>query len=172
MQQIIGQYDKMIWSIVHKLLSKIGDNYYYNGLEDDLFQEGYIGLLSAEKKYDECKDIQFSTFAYKYIYGYCLNYLKKEIISLNNENIENSPILSENFYEIDDYFQIDLIQELNDRLKVVNKKVSKTEEKILKDRIYNEYSLQKCAELSNCSTKKVTNVINKYKCLIKDILDK
>ena len=72
-----GQYDNLIWSIVHKILTKINDRYYYIGLEDDLFQEGYMALIIALDKYDNNKNIQFSTFAYKYIYGYCLNYLKK-----------------------------------------------------------------------------------------------
>ena len=72
---------------------------------------------------------------------------------------------------MDEYFEFDLIQELNNRLKVVNKKIPVAEEKILKDRLYKEYSLRKCAELNNCSTKKISNVINKYKELIKDILN-
>ena len=86
MQQKTVQYDNLIWSIVHKLLAKTNDKYYYNGLEEDLFQEGYVGLLSALEKYDENLNIQFSTFAYKYIYGFCLNYLKKEFISLFNND--------------------------------------------------------------------------------------
>ena len=45
MQQKTVQYDNLIWSIVHKLLAKTNDKYYYNGLEEDLFQEGYVGLL-------------------------------------------------------------------------------------------------------------------------------
>ena len=53
----------------------------------------------------------------------------------------------------------------------MNKKIPMKEENILKDRLYKEYSLKKCAELNNCSTKKVSNVINKYKDLIKDILN-
>ena len=97
--------------------------------------------------------------------------MKKEFISLKNEDIDSSPILSDNSYEMDEYFQFDLIQELNNRLKVVNKKIPVAEEKILKDRLYKEYSLRKCAELNNCSTKKISNVINKYKELIKDILN-
>ncbi|MGN1326621.1 MAG: sigma-70 family RNA polymerase sigma factor [Clostridia bacterium] len=171
MQQESGQYDKLIWSIVHKLLAKTNDKYYYNGLEEDLFQEGYVGLLSALEKYDDNLNIQFSTFAYKYIYGFCLNYLKKEFNSLKNEDIDSSPILSDTSYELDEYFQLDLIQELNNRLKVVNKKIPMKEENILKDRLYKEYSLKKCAELNDCSTRKVSNVINKYKDLIKDILN-
>ncbi len=165
-----GQYDNLIWSIVHKILTKINDRYYYIGLEDDLFQEGYMALIIALDKYDNNKNIQFSTFAYKYIYGYCLNYLKKECKSLNNEDIDSSPILSNCFYELDSYFKIDLIDEINNRLKIIDKKVPQSEEKILKDRLYNGYSLQKCAELNDCSIKKISNVINKYKDLIKEII--
>lgn len=165
-----GQYDNLIWSIVRKILTKINDNYYYVGLEDDLFQEGYIALMTALGKYDSSQNIQFSTFAYKYVYGYCLNYLKKEYYSLRNEDIDSSPILSDYSYEMDLYFEIDLIKEINNKLKIINKKVPQTEENILKDRLCNGYSLQKCAELNNCSIKKVSNVVNKYKDLIKEII--
>ena len=87
----VSQYDDLIWSIVHKLLEKTNGNYYCNELEKDLFQEGYIGLLSAFDKYNPDFNTQFSTFAYKYIYGYCLNYLKKECRSFQYEDIDNSP---------------------------------------------------------------------------------
>lgn len=90
----INQYDKLIWSIVHKLLTKTNDRYYYEGLENDLFQEGYVALLDAMNKYNKTLNIQFSTFAYKYIYGYCLNYLKKEYSSLQCEDIDSSPSIS------------------------------------------------------------------------------
>jgi len=35
---------------------------------------------------------------YKYIYGYCLNYLKKEFNSLRDEDIDNSPNISGLFF--------------------------------------------------------------------------
>lgn len=165
-----GQYDNLIWSIVHKILTKTNDNYYYAGLENDLFQEGYVALMTALEKYNSNKNIQFSTFAYKYVYGYCLNYLKKEYISLKNEDIDSSPILSDYSYEMNLCLEVDLIKEINNKLKIINKKVPQTEENILKDRICNGYSLQKCAELNNCSIKKISNVINKYKDLIKEII--
>lgn len=164
------QYYNLIWSIVHKILAKINDKYYYKGLEEDLFQEGYIGLLYAFEKYNKDLNTQFSTFAYKYIYGHCLNYLKREYNSLKCEDIDSSPTILEDSYELDDYFQFDLIKELNNRLKIINKKIPQDEENILIDRLYKEHSLQECAELNHCSIKKVTNVINKYKNLIKEIL--
>lgn len=165
-----GKYDNLIWSIVHKTLAQINDKYYYKGLEEDLFQEGYLGLLDALNKYDDSSNTQFSTFAYKYIYGYCLNYLKREYASLRCEDIDSSPATSEESYDIDTYLEFNLFEELNNRLKSINKSISKEEEKILNDRLLKEYSLRKCAELNHCSTRKVTNVIDKYKNLIKEIL--
>lgn len=152
------------------MLSASSDKYYYNGLEEDLFQEGYIGLLLASEKYDKSLGIQFTTFAYKYIYGYCLNYLKKERISLNTDDIENSPNISNESYEMEYETEIDIIDEINKRLKIVNKKLSIQEEAILKDTMYRELNTVKCAEKNNCSRKKVTNTIDKYKDLIKSIL--
>lgn len=164
------EYNKLIWSIVNKLLAKTNDKYYYSGLEEDLFQEGYMGLIMAQQKYDTSKkDVKFTTFAYKYIYGYCLNYLKKEFVSLRNEDIDSSPALSSSC-ELDTYFDLDIIKEINNRLKKINQELNSTEEKILKDKIYKELSFEECANLNNCSKKKVINVINKYKSLIHDIL--
>lgn len=163
-------YSDLIWSIVHKLLSQINGRYYYNGLEEDLYQEGFIGLIEASNKYVEELSTQFSTFSYKYIYGYCLNYLKKEFISLSNEDIDSSPDISKNAYDMDYYFEVNLINEINNKLRVTNRQLSKEEENILEDRLLKELSLQECAKLNNCSTKKITNVINKYKGLIKEIL--
>ena len=165
-----GQYDKMIWSIVHKLLTKLYDNYYYDGLENDLFQEGYIALMVAAERYNSSLDTQFSTFAYKYIYGCCLNYLKKECLFLNNEDIENSPTFSSGSYT-DKYLSCEIVDEITNKLKSLNKEIPKLEKKILEDRLCKDYSLQKCAELNKCSIKKISNVINKYKDIIKNILD-
>lgn len=161
----------MIWSIVNKLLSTTSDKYYYEGLDEDLFQEGYIGLLLAYEKYDKTLNVQFITYAYKCVYGYCQNYLKKEYRSLNNLDIDNSPKISEETYEIDNYsFDGDLIEEINKQLRITNRKLLPIEENILRCRLYKEFSLEKCAELNKCSTKKVNNVIEKYKNLIKYIL--
>ena len=161
-------YDKMIWSIVHKLLSNTSDRYYYEGLENDLFQEGYLGLLDAKRKYNSSNNTKLSTFAYKYIYGYCLNFLKKEF-SLMQEIELNEEIFESQSYEMEP-FQINLIEEIEIELKKTNRKLQAQEKSILEDRLCKELSLQKCAELNNCSIKKVTNTINKYKDLIKFIL--
>ena len=162
-------YTNLIWYIVRKILKKINDEYYYEGLDEDLFQEGYIALLLAEKEYNPNTKVKFTTFAYKYIYGYCLNYIKKEVICLRNFDIDTSPAITD-FSEIDSSIEIDLIKEINKRLSVTNKKLSKMDKEILENRLLKEYSLKECAEISQCSNKKVVNTINKYKDIIKNIL--
>lgn len=60
------------------LIYKIAKSYkeYYN--MDDLFQVGSIGLLKAYKNYNIDSNVKFSTFAYKYVLGEIINYIKKD----------------------------------------------------------------------------------------------
>lgn len=45
--------------------------------EEDLIQEGFVGLIEASKRYDPKSKIAFSTLAYIYIRGRILNYFNK-----------------------------------------------------------------------------------------------
>ena len=60
------------------LIYKIARSYseYYN--IEDLFQVGSIGLLKAYKNYDNNSNVKFSTFAYKYVFGEIISYIKKD----------------------------------------------------------------------------------------------
>lgn len=60
------------------LIYKIARSYseYYN--IEDLFQVGSIGLLKAYKNYDKNSNVKFSTFAYKYVLGEIISYIKKD----------------------------------------------------------------------------------------------
>lgn len=60
------------------LIYKIAKSYseYYN--IEDLFQVGSIGLLKAYKNYDKNSNVKFSTFAYKYVFGEIISYIKKD----------------------------------------------------------------------------------------------
>ena len=49
----------------------------YHNIED-LFQVGSIGLLKAYKNYDKNSNVKFSTFAYKYVFGEIISYIKKD----------------------------------------------------------------------------------------------
>ncbi len=61
-------------NLVYKLASKYSN--YYNF--DDLYQAGMIGIIKASKNYKENTNTKFSTYAYKYIFGEMLDYIKKD----------------------------------------------------------------------------------------------
>jgi RNA polymerase sporulation-specific sigma factor len=63
---------KLVYSLVHKTLyPKFKDIY----SQDELIQIGTLGLISASKRFDPKKNIQFSTYASKFIVGYIYNYV-------------------------------------------------------------------------------------------------
>ncbi len=58
-----------------KLITSIAKRYTIDEeLQNDLIQEGYLGLLQAEKNYDESKGVKFLTYAYNYINYNMLHY--------------------------------------------------------------------------------------------------
>ena len=73
------------------LIKKIA--FYYHeksGLElEDLIQEGYLGVLEAEKKFDKNKNNKFSTYAVFWIKKKILDYIKKELVYTEAKSQEN-----------------------------------------------------------------------------------
>ena len=76
-----------------KLVSKIAKQYSTYSSFEDLRQVGMIGLIKALKKYVKSENTKFSTYAYVWIKGEILEYLRcdrniklsKEMIMLNKE---------------------------------------------------------------------------------------
>lgn len=76
-----------------KLVSKIASKYSSYSSYEDLRQVGMIGLIKAVDKYDDSSGIKFSTYAYKWILGEILEYIRndrnikisKDLIKLNKE---------------------------------------------------------------------------------------
>ncbi|MFQ3578600.1 MAG: sigma-70 family RNA polymerase sigma factor [Bacteroidales bacterium] len=57
---------------------------------DDLRQEGFLGLLEAEKRYNSEKGVEFTTYASYWIKKYILSALKNEIEHMKNtDSLEN-----------------------------------------------------------------------------------
>ena len=67
---LIIDLKKMVYSIIN--------NYSNNSNREDLFQAGMVGVIEASKKYDSSSNVKFSTFAYKYILGEVLKYLRED----------------------------------------------------------------------------------------------
>lgn len=61
--------------LIHSCLQSLGFNT-SNNLYEDLVQQGWEGVLAAQKKYDKLSTHKFASYAYLYIKGYVLNYLK------------------------------------------------------------------------------------------------
>lgn len=164
------EYQNLIWSIVNKILCKMEDRNYKAELENELFQEGFLGLIEAQQKYDENKGVKFSTFAYPYIKGYCLKYLNNEIkISSKTKELvqDENDAYEEDFLDTD----LDIIAMMKETLRKTNKKLTSLEENILLERIDEDLDYRTIAEKNNCSVKKIYNVIYKYKPLIKEIIN-
>ena len=68
--------------LILKIASKYKD--YYN--LEDLYQAGCIGIIKASKNYNENKSSKFSTYAYKYILGEIIDYIRNDkSIIISNE---------------------------------------------------------------------------------------
>lgn len=79
----IMNYEKLVYSVISDF-----KNYYDI---DDLKQVGMIGLLKAYQNYSEDKNTKFSTYAYLYIKGEVLKYIREDRnIKINREVIKLS----------------------------------------------------------------------------------
>ena len=67
---MLEEQKKLVYSIINK--------YSNNSNREDLFQVGMIGALIAHKKYNKKLGVKYSTFAYKYILGEVLKYLRED----------------------------------------------------------------------------------------------
>lgn len=76
---LISENKNLIYSIAHKYSS-------YSCI-DDLFQAGCIGLMNAYKNYDKKSNTKFSTYAYTYIVGEIISFIRNDrLIKVNSEN--------------------------------------------------------------------------------------
>lgn len=88
-------------SLIYKMASKYSS--YYN--IDDLYQAGCIGILKAYKNFDENSNIKFTSYAYKYILGEMVDFIKKdrniyisdEVYSLYKKYLKVKELLSNKY---------------------------------------------------------------------------
>ena len=76
MEQTILANQELVHYILHR---------YFNlplSVYDDCFQEGILAMMLAFPKYDISKKTKFGTFAYSYIFGYVLKYIKNQAPAL------------------------------------------------------------------------------------------
>lgn len=80
----------MLIDLQKKLVYSIISKYSTPETRDDLFQVGMVGALKAYQKYNEEAGVKYSTFAYKYILGEVLKFLRENrLIKLNRDVISD-----------------------------------------------------------------------------------
>lgn len=61
-----------------KMIYKLASNYSMYYSVDDLYQAGVVGLIKAYKKYDWSSSCKFSSYAYKFILGEMVDFIRKD----------------------------------------------------------------------------------------------
>jgi len=131
MEELYQNYLPLVKSIAFRYKGRVSF--------EDLVQEGFLGLLEAEKRFDSSKKAKFSTYAFYWIKKKILEAIRKEKIQsldsveLNEEILEN-PII-EKTYESKDSGIFSL-----------NKNLSSLEQKIFRLHFQQEKSLSQIAK--------------------------
>ena len=143
-----------------------------SGIEnEDLYQEGMLGLLSAVYSFDESKGVLFSTYATTLI-------TRKMLSALRTAN-KKSNLPLDSYVSIDEKFDIrsfsptpeELLifnEEIDSIISFVNNNLSKTEKKVFRLNLlgltYNEI-----AEILDCTEKSVDNALQRIRKKIRSI---
>lgn len=151
------------------LVNKISRKYFIIGAElSDVIQEGMIGLFNAYTNFDKSKNVLFKTFATICIHRQIISAIKKAYKNsksdlLDDVNVEiinsNSTILSPE----DDFIRNEEYESLT---KEIKEKLSKLENKILKEFLENK-SYDEIAKVLNLTKKSVDNALTRIRSKLK-----
>ena len=83
MNELINERIIECEGIIYKLINRYKN--YHNF--DDLYQAGCIGIIKASKKYDDNSNTKFSTYAFKYIMGEMIDFIRKDKNIIVSEEI-------------------------------------------------------------------------------------
>lgn len=143
-----------------------------SGIEnEDLYQEGMLGLLSAVYSFDESKGVLFSTYATTLI-------TRKMLSALRTANKKNNLPL-DSYISIDEKSDIRSFtptpeemliynEEIDSILSFVNNNLSKTEKKVFRLNLLG-LSYNEIAEILDCSEKSVDNALQRIRKKIRSI---
>ena len=160
-----------------KILSFNANKYYLIGAEqDDLQQEGLLGLLKAIKLYDESKNIPFNNFANLCVRRQMITAIKKanrQKHILLNESLREFEDTSEsldNNLKLDEYVSKEknpeenffLKEKIKDFKKFSNENFSKFEKKTL-NYLIEGYSYREIAKILEKDLKSIDNAIQRIR---------
>ena len=144
-----------LMNIYKILVSKIARKYFIIGADfNDVVQEGMIGLFNAYNKFDESKNVMFKTFATLCINRQIITAIKKAYKHSKNDLLDDisSEVIKSNITAINPEEDIIINEEYESLLKEISEKLSKMENKILKEFLDNK-SYDEIAEKLNLTKK-------------------
>lgn len=119
----MNRYDDVIASCSNLIYMII--NRFFKGYDiEDLYQVGVIGVIKAYKNYKDNKNVKFSTYAYKYIYGEIYTYVNnnkafktsKDLITLYKKICEAKNILSQKLMKEPSILELSIFLEMDERI--------------------------------------------------------
>lgn len=159
-KELIKSYRNLIFSIINSFKMNYGD---YRISEEELFQEGCIGLYEACRSYNKVQSCKFSTFAYvvikrritKFIYNMIKIY-SNETTSFDKYNTIDKMKLFEGKYVSDNIiFYGDSYSRKYDFQSRMSK-LNSFDQKLIRLRLQN-YSYDEIAKILNIPKKRVDN---------------
>lgn len=176
---IFEKYQPLIHDRARKLFKYCKNN---GAEENDLVQEGMIGLNDAIKTFQDSKDAIFYTYALKCINSRIISYivklgrLKNKILNdslfleLNNQDETNKfgKNLIDNSYNPEEILMNE--EKKNEIMNIIEKKLNETEKEIINLKI-NGFKYKEIADILGKDTKYIDNCIQKCKNKIKEELE-
>lgn len=115
-EDVITSCSGLIYAIINK--------YFHNYDREDLYQEGVKGVIRAYNNYKVNKEVKFSTYAYKYIYGEIYAYthnnkalkVSKEYYTLYKKICEVKEILRQKLMKEPSNREIAMYIEIDERI--------------------------------------------------------
>lgn len=167
---LISENKNLIYFVINKSFKQYLSN-------DDIIQEGYIGLWKAIKTYDDSHS-SFSTYAIKCIYNNILMYIRDNLSKLHDNILSLDYLYSGEKEETEgDLYNYVKVEEEYIKLKIdllykpFIKTLSKKEQMIL---YYNflGYTQTKIGEKLNCSQKTICMYLSNIRKKLKKYLKK
>ncbi|MGL4934513.1 MAG: sigma-70 family RNA polymerase sigma factor [Cetobacterium sp.] len=170
--EILDSFKPIIKKNNHLFFLKGGDN-------DDLLQEGYIGLLKAIKYFNPSKKVNFRTFATLCIRSQIISSIK--LYNSNKHLVLNSSISENIFIENIDSFVFETFhtykfnpeniffekEQINSLIDFSNNYLSKFEQKIFMY-LCMKYTYREITDILNESDKKIDNTIQRIRRKLKN----
>lgn len=146
------------------LVASIARRYFLlGGDQEDLIQEGMIGLFKAVNIYDVNKNDNFGTFAGKIIEREIISAIRKENTN-KNQVLDNSVLLDDQDFKDDTYPELEVIQEenLKELTLHIDKQLSQLESKVM-ELYLKGYSYIDISEILKKSPKAIDNALTRIK---------